>query len=90
MAVKPVWSVVREILTANLSLTADEVIAKAKAKGVKAPHDVIRTTVHDVRKKLKRKAAAPAPKPVPAAARQATAPAQAVRAFGGCNCRRSW
>ncbi len=74
MAVPPVWSVVREILSADLFLIADEVIAKAKAKGVKAPDDVIRNTVHDVRKKLKRKAAAPASVPVPAAARKTTAP----------------
>lgn len=74
MAVKPVWSVVREILSTNISLTADEVIAKARATGVKAPDDVIRTTVHNVRKKLKKKAAAPAVKPAPAAARQTAAP----------------
>lgn len=69
-----VWSVVRDTLTANISLTADEVITKAKAKGVKAPDDVIRTTVYNVRKKLKQKAAAPAPKPVPVAARTTAAP----------------
>ncbi|HYH67327.1 MAG TPA: hypothetical protein VD866_21700 [Urbifossiella sp.] len=66
-----VWSVVREILSANINLTADEVITKAKARGLKAPDAVIRGTVHTVRKKLKQKA--PAPKPVLAAART-TAP----------------
>jgi hypothetical protein len=65
-----VWSVVRDILTANLSLTADEVIAKARTEGRKEPDAVIRGTVHTVRKKLKQKAArpaaaAPAAKPAP-------------------------
>jgi hypothetical protein len=73
MAVKPVWSVVRELLSANLALTADEVITKAKAKGVEAPDDVIRTTAHNVRKKLKQKGVQ-APKVAPAAARETTAP----------------
>ncbi|MFO0798303.1 MAG: hypothetical protein U0804_12570 [Gemmataceae bacterium] len=74
MVAKPVWSVVREILTADLSLTADEVITKAKAKGVKAPDAAIRGTVYNVRKKLKKKVAAPAAKPAPVAARTTTAP----------------
>jgi hypothetical protein len=66
-----VWSVVRDILTANINLTADEVIAKARTQGRKEPDAAIRGTVHTVRKKLKQKAAAP--KPVLAAART-TAP----------------
>ncbi len=68
MAAPTTWTVVRDILTANLALTADEVIAKAKAKGVKTPDDAIRTTVHTLRKRLKKKAAgsAPAVKAVPA------------------------
>jgi hypothetical protein len=72
-----VWSVVRDILTANINLTADEVISKAKAKGLKAPDAVIRGTVHTVRKKLKKKVAQPA-KVAPAAARQTPAPAKAA------------
>jgi hypothetical protein len=66
-----VWSVVRDILSTNLSLTADEVITKAKAKGLKTPDAAIREAVYSVRKRLKKKA--PAPKPVLAAART-TAP----------------
>ena len=62
-----VWSVVRDILSTNLSLTADEVITKAKAKGLKTPDAAIREAVHSVRKRLKTKA--PAPRPVLAAAR---------------------
>jgi hypothetical protein len=79
------WTVVREVLSANLNLTADEVILKAKAKGVKAPDDVIRRTVYDVKKKLKQKAgtpatkAQPASKPVPAPkAAPAAAPTSVV------------
>jgi hypothetical protein len=71
-----VWSVVRDILSTNLSLTADEVITKVKAKGLKAPDAVIRGTVHTVRKKLKHKAGGTA-KVAPAAARQTPAPAKA-------------
>ncbi len=56
-----VWSVVRDILSANITLTADEVIAKARTQGRKEPDAVIRGTVHTVRKKLKKKAARPAP-----------------------------
>ncbi|HEX4612545.1 MAG TPA: hypothetical protein VH092_30405 [Urbifossiella sp.] len=69
MAIMSVWSVVREILSADLTLPADAVIAKAKANGVKAPDAAIRTTVHTLRKRLKKKAAQP-PKPVAAAAAQ--------------------
>ncbi|QDU20559.1 hypothetical protein [Urbifossiella limnaea] len=68
-----VWSVVRDILSSNINLSADEVITKAKAKGLKAPDAVIRGTVYTVRKKLKQKV--PAAKPVLAAART-TAPAK--------------
>jgi hypothetical protein len=75
MVAKPVWSVVREILTADIHLTADQVITKAKAKGVKSPDSDIRETVYNVRKKLKKKAAGPATAPT---AKPATAPAQKV------------
>ena len=69
MAVTSTWTVVRDILSADMTLTADQVIARAKAKGVKAPVDAIRTTVHTLRKRLKKKISAPAAqKPTPAAA----------------------
>jgi hypothetical protein len=71
-----VWSVVRDILTGNISLTADEVITKARTQGLKAPDAVIRGTVHTVRKKLKKKAARPAA--TAPAAKPAAAPAQKV------------
>ncbi|HYH65476.1 MAG TPA: hypothetical protein VD866_12340, partial [Urbifossiella sp.] len=94
MAVTSTWTVVRDILTANLALTADEVITKVKAKGVKAPDDAIRTTVHTLRKRLKKKAsvlaapkpaaataASPASKPAPTAKPPAAAePAPATKA----------
>jgi hypothetical protein len=64
------WTVVREILSSNTNLTADEVLTKAKAKGVKVADEVLRRTVYDVRKEMKKKAArlaaaAPAAKPAP-------------------------
>ena len=64
-------AVVREILTADLTLPADEVIKRAKAKGLKAPDATIRTTVHNIKSELRKKAARPAP----AAARTTLAPA---------------
>jgi hypothetical protein len=66
-----VWSVVRDILSTNLDLTADEVITRAKSKGLKTPDAAIREAVHSVRKRLKKKV--PTAKPVLAAART-TAP----------------
>lgn len=70
-----VWSVVRDILTANINLTADEVITKARAQGRKEPDAVIRGTVHTVRKKLKQKAARPTPPAPTAKSAPATTPA---------------
>ncbi|HYH64561.1 MAG TPA: hypothetical protein VD866_07685 [Urbifossiella sp.] len=94
MAAPSTWTVVREILSANLALTADEVITRAKAKGVKAPDDAIRTTVHTLRKRLRKKAtvlaspksaaaatASPPSKPAPTAKPPAAAePAPATKA----------
>jgi hypothetical protein len=64
-------SVVRSILSTNINLSADDVIRKAKDKGVTAPEASIRTTIYNIKSELKKKAAkgANAPKPVPAAAR---------------------
>ena len=62
--------VVRSILTADINLSADEVIKRAKAKGVTAPDGSIRGLVYNIRAELKKKGAkAPPPKPVLAAAR---------------------
>ncbi|VTR91673.1 unnamed protein product [Gemmata massiliana] len=59
-------SVVRAILSENLELSADEVIRKAKSRGVTSPEPVIRTTVHNIKSELKRRAAkAPAAGPAP-------------------------
>jgi hypothetical protein len=44
-----VSAAVREILTGNIKLTADEVIQKVKAKGVTATADAIRKSVHNQR-----------------------------------------
>ena len=88
VAVSPV---VREILTQNINLSADDVIKKAKAKGVTAPEKSIRDTVYNIKSELKRAAAkagakpaapkATPAKPIPAAARAtktATVPAPVV------------
>jgi hypothetical protein len=50
-----VYTVVREILTDDIKLTASEVIARAKAKGVTKSDDDIRKAVHSTRTELKRK-----------------------------------
>jgi len=49
------YTVVREILSADMKLTADEVITRAKAKGVTKSDADIRKVVHDTRKNLKDK-----------------------------------
>ena len=57
-------SVVRSILTGNITLTADEVIKRALARGVTASPDSIRALVYNIRGEVK-KAAAPKVLPVP-------------------------
>ncbi|HYH64339.1 MAG TPA: hypothetical protein VD866_06535 [Urbifossiella sp.] len=80
MAAPSTRAVVRDILSSNLALTADEVITRAKAKGVKAPDDAIRTTVHTLRKRLKKKASVlAAPKPAVATASPPKKPAPAAK-----------
>jgi hypothetical protein len=58
-------SVVRSILTANLTLTADEVIRRAKARGVTAPPEKVRALVHNIRSEVKKAAGASRALPVP-------------------------
>lgn len=57
MTVQPtsVYSVVRAILTDDIGLSADEVIAKAKARGAARPDAVIRRIVYDVRRDMRRR-----------------------------------
>jgi hypothetical protein len=61
-------SVVRSILTANLTLTADDVIRRAKARGVTAPADKVRALVHNIRSEVKKAAGVSKALPVPATA----------------------
>jgi hypothetical protein len=68
----PMSSVVRPILSANINLSADEVIKLARDKGVKAPEKSIRDSIYNIRSELKSKGAKPAPAP---AAARTTAPA---------------
>src|SRR5262249_52369881 len=65
-----ITAAVTALLSADPGLTADEVIQRAKARGVKAPDASIRHVVHNVRSKVRKGTA----KPAPAAARQAPAP----------------
>jgi cell division protein FtsN len=85
MAELSVRGVVRQVLTTNLDLPADDVIRRLRARGVKAPEADIRLAVHKVRSDLKsRQKAAGKAKPAPAApaaarqtpARPAAAPAK--------------
>ena len=68
--------VVRSILTANVEMPADEVIVRAKAKGVKAPDASIRGIIHKLKSELRKKAAKPV---VVATAARTTAPAKPVK-----------
>jgi hypothetical protein len=77
MATAPAPSVspvVRAILSADLELPADAVIAKAKAKGVTAPDESIRNAVHNIRSELRRAGAKPSPAPKAAPAPKAVVP----------------
>lgn len=62
-------SVVRAVLSGDLTLSADEVIKRVRTKGVRASDKSIREAVYTVRSELKR---GKGPKPVPAAARTTT------------------
>ena len=58
IAISPI---VRAILAADLDLPADEVIKKAKARGVTQSETTIRHLVYNIRSELKKKAAKPSP-----------------------------
>ena len=62
---------VRTILEANIEMPADEVIVRAKAKGVKAPDSSIRDVVYKIKSELRKKPAKPA---VAATAARTTTP----------------
>lgn len=71
-------SVVRALLRGDIDMSADDVIQKAKSRGVTAPPDSIRKIVHKLRGEVRKSLV----KPAPAAARQtastaATPPAPA-------------
>jgi hypothetical protein len=54
MSALSIQGVVRSILSADISMAADEVIKKAKAKGLTASEASIRSSVHNVRSELRR------------------------------------
>lgn len=84
------YTVVREILTADINLSADAVLQKARARGVTDPGAKVRKVIYEVRGTLRKKAGLPATpaaaapakpaaaKPAPAAARTTPAPAPAA------------
>lgn len=75
MATPSAYTIAREVLSADLTLPNDAVIARLKDRGVKGADTALRLAVNSVRKKLRKKATPPASKPVLAAARQtSTAP----------------
>lgn len=67
MPTPSITSVVRAILTADPTLSADAVIQKARSRGLNAAPASIRHVVHNVRSEIKKVA--------PAAARQTSKPA---------------
>jgi len=67
-------SVVREILTPNLFLNTDEVITRARKKGLRLPDSELRRAVIKTRSAMKAKAREAAPTTVPAAARHIVSP----------------
>lgn len=68
------FTVARQVLSADLDLPSDAVLARLRAKGVKGQDKDLRLAINSVRKKLRKKAGPSAPKPVPVAARKTTAP----------------
>lgn len=78
MAAPLISPVVREILSKDLSLSADDVIKEAKKRGVTAKESSIRTLAHNIKSALK-KQAAQAGKPLPVAARTTTVPKPVTR-----------
>ncbi|HVK12428.1 MAG TPA: hypothetical protein VM597_26990, partial [Gemmataceae bacterium] len=49
-------SVVRSILTADINLSADDVIKRAKARGVTAAAGKVRALVHNLRSEIRKAA----------------------------------
>jgi hypothetical protein len=70
VAISPI---VRDILTQDINLSTDDVIKKARTKGVTAPEKSVKDTIYNIKSELRKKAAKtgtkPAPKPASAAAR---------------------
>jgi hypothetical protein len=62
MATPPTMnSILRSILSTNLDMLADEVIAKAKAKGVTQPEAKLRQNIYNIRSDIRKKARTTAP-----------------------------
>ncbi|MCE9565139.1 MAG: hypothetical protein K8U57_24165 [Planctomycetes bacterium] len=75
MAELTMSGVIRKILSTNLDMSADEVVRRAIARGVKVPAKSIRSNVHNIKSAMKKEAsAATATRVAPAAVRETTPP----------------
>src|SRR4051812_16243535 len=74
--------VVRAILTENINLSTEDVIKKARTKGVTAPEKSLKDAIYNVKSELRKKAAkAGGPRLAPAAARE-TKPEPVISSSG--------
>jgi hypothetical protein len=67
-------SILRAILTADPTMATDEVVKKAKARGVNKPDKVIKHNIYNLRTALNKQAPKSVPMPAKSAARHTTAP----------------
>lgn len=65
--------VLRDILSSNLELPTDDVITRAKARGVTLDRRTLQKRIHNTRSELRKSKGQPAAKPAPAAAKPAAA-----------------
>ncbi|OWK40580.1 hypothetical protein [Fimbriiglobus ruber] len=87
MTAPSISTVVRELLTGDINMTADDIIQKARTRGVTAPPVSIRDVVYNIRSELKKRIAVtgtvlPKQKQAVAAAAAAAPIAPSVHANG--------
>jgi hypothetical protein len=78
MATASMSSILRTILTANPGLSNDEVVRKAKARGVSKPDAVIKHNLYNIRAEFNKLSSQAVPIPAKSAARQTSAPKPVV------------
>lgn len=69
-----ITSVVREVINGDVNIPADDIIRRARARGVTAKDASIRDVIYNVKSDLRKAAKAQPAKPAPAAARETKAP----------------